>query len=218
MFKWVCLLSAIGISVIGLWMLADLKRDAQAAIQKVDALVGQEAKPALDTVNEHLPQFLAEMQKVSATLGELSEDVRLIKSVVGINTDGASRGVRSLMEYANDLQRFLDAEARDRNAVILVESVIGSGLTKKDTLEEFLVGLSKEMTIILAAAKSKQEVLYRSTTSGIRRKPFYIQFPDSEPEPLEAWIRARHAASADLPAFADQRADQPGQPSTTNGE
>jgi hypothetical protein len=214
MFKWVCLLSAIGVSAIGLWMLADLKRDAQAAIEKADALVEHEAKPALASVNEHLPQFLAEIEKVSATLGELSEDVRLIKSVVGINTDAATRGVRSLMEYANDLQRFLDAEAGDRNAVILVESVVGSDLTKKDTLEEFLVGLSKEMTVILAAAKSKQEVLYRSTTSGIRRKPFYIQFPDSQPEPLEAWIRARHAESASLPAFAEQR----GQPFATSAE
>jgi hypothetical protein len=201
MFKWICFLSAMGVSAVGLWMLADLKRDAQAAIQKADALMEREAKPALTNVNEHLPQFLAEMQKVSATLGELSEDVRLIKSVVGINTDAASRGVRSLMEYANDLQRFLDTEAGDRNAVILVESVVGSGLSEKDTLEEFLVGLSKEMTVILAAAKSKQEVLYRSTYSGIRRKPFYIQFPGSEPEPLEAWIRARHAESAALPAF-----------------
>jgi hypothetical protein len=201
MFKWVCLLAAIAVSAVGLWMVADLKRDAQAAIQKADALMEREAKPALTNVNEHLPQFLAEMQKVSATLGELSEDVRLIKSVVGINTDAASRGVRSLMEYANDLQQFLDAEAGDRSAVILVENVVGSGLAEKDTLEEFLVGLSKEMTVILAAAKSKQEVLYRSTYSGIRRKPFYIQFPNSEPEPLEAWIRARHAASADLPPF-----------------
>ena len=201
MFKWVCLLAAIGVSGVGLWMLADLKRDAQAAIQKADTLMEREAKPALTNVNEKLPQFLAEMQKVSATLGELSEDVRLIKSVVGINTDAASRGVRSLVEYANDLQRFLDAEAGDRNAVILVENVVGSGLTEKDTLQEFLVGLSKEMTVILAAAKSKQEVLYRSTYSGIRRKPFYIRFPGSEPEPLEAWIRARHTESATLPAF-----------------
>jgi hypothetical protein len=201
MFKWVCLLAALAVSAVGLWMLADLKRDAQAAIQKADALMEREAKPALTNVNEHLPQFLAEMQKVSATLAEVSEDVRLIKSVVGINTDAASRGVRSLLEYANDLQQFLDAEAGERNAVILVENVVGSGLAEKDTLEEFLVGLSKEMTIILAAAKSKQEVLYRTTHSGIRRKPFYIRFPDSEPEPLEAWIRARHAASAALPAF-----------------
>jgi hypothetical protein len=201
MFKWVCLLAAIGVAAVGLWMLADLKRDAQAAIQKADALMEREAKPALTNVNEHLPQFLAEMKKVSATLGELSEDVRLMKSVVGINTDAASRGVRSLMEYANDLQQFLDAEAGGRNAVMLVESVVGSGLAEKDTLEEFLVGLSKEMTVILAAAKSKQEVLYRSTHSGIRRKPFYIRFPDSEPEPLEAWIRARHGASGALPVF-----------------
>jgi hypothetical protein len=201
MFKWVCLLAAIGVSAVGLWMLADLKRDAQAAIQKADTLMEREAKPALTNVNEKLPQFLAEMQKVSATLGELSEDVRLIKSVVGINTAAASRSVRSLVEYANDLQRFLDAEAGDRNAVILVENVVGSGLTEKDTLEEFLVGLSKEMTVILAAAKSKQEVLYRSTYSGIRRKPFYIRFPGSEPEPLEAWIRTRHTESATLPAF-----------------
>jgi hypothetical protein len=77
MFKWLCLLSAIGVSAIGLWMLADLKRDAQAAIQKADALVEREAKPALANVNEHLPQFLAEIEKVSATLGELSEDDRL---------------------------------------------------------------------------------------------------------------------------------------------
>jgi hypothetical protein len=201
MFKWICLLAAIAVSTIGLALLADLKRDAQAAIQKADALMEREAKPALTNVNEHLPQFLTEMQKVSATLGELSEDVRLIKSVVGINTDAASRGVRSLLEYANDLQRFLDAEAGDRDAVILVENVVGSGLAEKDTVEEFLVGLSKEMTVILAAAKSKQEVLYRSTRSGIRRKPFYIQFPGSEPEPLETWIRSRHAESADLPAF-----------------
>jgi hypothetical protein len=201
MFKWVCLLAAIAVSGIGILLLADLKRDAQAAIQKADELIEREAKPALTNVNEHLPQFLAEMQKVSATLGELSEDVRLIKSVVGINTDPASRGVRSLIEYANDLQRFLESEAADRNAIILVENVVGSDLTEKDTVEEFLVGLSKEMTVILAAAKSRQEVLYRSTHSGIRRKPFYIRFPESEPEQLEAWIRARHAESAGLPAI-----------------
>jgi hypothetical protein len=201
MFKWVCLLTAIIVSAIGLLLLADLKRDATAAIQKADQLMELEAKPALTNVNQHLPQFLAEMQKVSATLGELSEDVRLIKSIAGINSESASRGVRSLLEYANDLQRFLDAEAANRNAVILVESVVGSDLSQKDTVEEFLVGLSKEMTVILAAAKSKQEVLHRATHSGIRRKPFYIKFPDSEPEPLQAWIKSKHAESANLPAF-----------------
>jgi hypothetical protein len=201
MFKWVCLLTAIVVSAIGLLLLADLKRDAAAAIEKADQLMEREAKPALTNVNEHLPQFLAEMKKVSATLGELSEDVRLIKSIAGVNPDAASRGVRSLLEYANDLQQFLEAEAANRNAVILIESVVGSDLTHKDTVEEFLVGLSKEMTLILAAAKSKQEVLYRATYSGIRRKPFYIKFPDSEPEPLQAWIRSNHPESSDLPEF-----------------
>ena len=82
------------------------------------------------------------------------------------------------------------------------EKVIGKKLEVVESADEFLVGLSKEMVTLVLFAKSKQEILDRAChTRRPRRTPFYLKFPNQEPVLLEAFIRANHPASAELPAI-----------------
>ncbi len=201
-FKWICYGTAVlfGVAVLGL--VYDLKTDVTSSLDTAQVAI-TEANQAVATLNEKLPEILAEVQGGTETLSGLAEDVELIKSVAGIHSDQAGRGVRSLITYADEIQKVLAREAADKGAVIMIEEIFGSDLKKIETVEEFLVGLNKEMiAIVLPFAKSKQEILYRACRSGPpRRKPFYIKFPESDPVGLEEFIKKHHIESATLPPY-----------------
>ena len=107
-----------------------------------------------------------------------------------------------LASYAYGIQKVLAEEGGGKGAVIVVEEIFGSDLKVVETVEEFLVGLNKEMLLILVTAKSKQEILYRACrTMPPRRAPFSIRFPDSDAITLEEFIRSHHSESAALPEY-----------------
>ena len=202
MFKWACFTVAVlfGIAILGL--LYELKRDVTSSLETAHAAVS-EANQAVTTVNARLPEILVEVKAGTETLSQLAEDVDLIRSVAGIQDEQGEHNLRSLATYADELQNVLAMQAADRDAVILIEEVFGSDLKEIETVEEFLVGLSKEMiSLILPLSRSRQEVLYRATHSGPpRRKPYYIRLSDSEPVKLADFIRQHHPDSAALPAY-----------------
>lgn len=202
MFKWICFSTALLFGIAVLALIYDLKQDVTSSLEAAHTAV-TDANRAVATVNDKLPDIVTEVKKGTETLSALAEDVELIKSVAGIHSEQAERGMRSLATYADEIQKLLADQTADKGAVILIEEIFGSDLKQFDTAEEFLVGLNKEMvTLILPLAKSKQEILYRVSRSGPpRRKPFYIQFPDEEPVMLEEFIKQHHAESAELPPY-----------------
>jgi uncharacterized protein (UPF0335 family) len=199
-FKWACLSTAIVFGLIILYLIVDLKRDVTDSLQAAQQAVTK-ANDALETVNGELPTIVGEVKKGTETLSGLAEDVKLLKSVVGIEKN--DRGLRGLASYADEIEQILAEATEGKDAKMKIESVIGSSLKDVESAGEFLVGLNKEIVLILALAKSKEEVLWRICHSGLpRRKPFYIQFADEEPVLLEAFLRETHPESSELPQYA----------------
>ena len=200
-FRWVCLIVAILFGGTLLYLVWDLKRDVTQSLESAKNTI-QEANKTVAVVNEKLPQIVDEVKRGTETLSGVAEDVELLKSLAGIQNE-QKRGVRGLALYANEIQQVLADCAEQQEAVIFIEEIFGSDLVEKEPMDEFLVGLSKEMVaVILPLAKSKQEVLYRVCHSGLpRRKPFFIKIGDAEPVALEEFIQANHPESAELPAY-----------------
>lgn len=201
-FRWICLVLASGFGVIVLWQIHDLKSRVTTSLDNAKETVGK-ANETISTVNDRLPDILGEVKKGTETLSGLAEDVDLIKSVAGLDKQESKRGLRDIADYADAIQGVLRDSTEGRQATILIEEIFGSDLKEVESLDEFLVGLNKEMlAVILPLAKSKQEVLYRAAHSGLpRRKPFFIRIEEEEPQRLDDYIRACHPPSAELPAF-----------------
>lgn len=199
-FKWTCLGTGLVFGTLLLWMIADFKSKLLAAVEKAESTVGQ-VQSSVENVNAAMPSLLEELRDSSQTLSRVANDVELMKRVAGLAHDQSDRGVRGLAVYADEIQQVLAQKIEGKPAQILVEEVIGSDLKVLESAEEFLVGLNKEMILtILPLSKSRQEVLYRVCRSGIRRKPFYIQLGEHNPQRLEEFIREQHSASRDLPS------------------
>lgn len=203
MFKWICLSAAAIFAVVLLVMIGDLKRDVTQSLESANSAV-TEANEAVGTVNEKLPEIITEVKSGTEMLAALAEDVALIKSVAGMDQEQQERGVRGLATYADQIQRLLAEKTRGLGAVIMKEKVIGKRLEEVESIEEFLVGLSKEMVTLVLLAKSRQEILDRAChSSPPRRTPFFLKLPDSEPVQLIDFIRQHHPESAGLPPFRE---------------
>ena len=192
MFKWTCLGAAGLFGLVLLILIVDLKRDVTASLDT--------ANEAMTAVNERLPEMMAEVKSGTETLAGLAEDVELIKSLAGLNAEQSKQGFRGLATYADEVQKVLIEQTEGKGVVVLKERVIGRKLEEVETMEEFLVGLSKEMVTLVLLAKSKQEILDKACHSRRpRRKPFFLRFPNEEPVLLEEFIRRHHPESASLP-------------------
>lgn len=201
MFKWICLSAAVIFAVVLLVLVGDLKRDVTQSLDTANTAVS-EATEAVGTVNEKLPEIVTEVQSGTEMLALLAEDVALIKSLAGIDQEQQERGVRGLATYADDLQKVLVEQTAGQGVVVMKEKVIGKKLEEIESIEEFLVGLSKEMVTLVLLAKSKQEILDRAChSSPPRRTPFFLKFPDREPIRMIEYLRQNHPESAALPPF-----------------
>ena len=200
-FAWICFAAAVLFCLLLLYLVWDLKRDLARSLDAANSTIA-EATEAVAVVNEKLPLIVDEVKRGTETLSSVAKDVELIKSVAGIR-ESQDRGIRELAVYADELQQFLAEATRDQDAMILIEEIFGSDLKDHETAEEFLVGLSKEMVVvILPFAKSKQEVLYRVCHSKPpRRKPFHIRIGEAEAVSLMQFIQENHEASRELPEF-----------------
>ncbi|MGY8768013.1 MAG: hypothetical protein ACKVH8_06195 [Pirellulales bacterium] len=200
-FRWICFGTAVIFGMVLLVLIWDLKQNVNASLNQAQQTIS-EANEAIKVVNQKLPEIVDEVKKGTATLSSVAEDVELIKSVAGIQS-GQDRGVRSLAIYADEVQQTLIDQTADMEATILIEEIFGSDLKEVESIDEFLVGLNREMVaVILPLAKSKQEVLYRiCRSSPPRRKPFFIQLGDAEPVSLEEFLKKHHPESAALPVY-----------------
>ena len=201
-FRWICLSVAVVFALAILWQINSLKTNVTRSLDSAKKTVSK-ANEAVTTINGQLPQIVGEIKKGTETLSGLAEDVELIKSVAGLQSQDSNRGLRDLANYADEIQRVLRDQTEGKNATIMIEEIIGSDLKEVESVDEFLIGLNKEMlTLIMPFAKSKQEVLYRASYSGPpRRKPYFVRIDDNEPVQLDAFIKLHHPASAELPEF-----------------
>lgn len=189
MFKWTCLVVAVLFGMLILVLVWDVKRDADES---------------LAVINEQLPEMMVEVKAATQTLAGLAEDVELIKSLAGISAEQSKQGFRGLATYADEIQRVLVEQTEGKDVQVLREKVLGKKLEVVESMEEFLVGLSKEMVTLVLLAKSKQEILHKASHSAPpRRKPFYLQFPGEEPVRMDDFLREHHAESAELPAYQE---------------
>ena len=194
MFKWICFSSGAIFGVVLLIVIVQLKSDVTKAVG--------EANEAVAVVNEQLPEMMAEVKTGTETLAGLAQDVELIKSLAGLNAEQSKPGFRGLATYADELQRVLAEQTAGKEAVIMKEKLIGTKLEEVESMEEFLVGLSKEMVTLVLIAKSKQEILHKACESAPpRRKPFYVRFPGEDPVELKTFLKNHHPESAELPEF-----------------
>ena len=198
MFKWTCFSVGVIFGVILLVLVVDLKREVTESLDRANQTVAEANKTA-ETVNAQLPEMVAEVRSGTETLAGLAEDVELIKSLAGLDAEQSDRGVRGLATYADGLQQVLAEKTSGKKVQVMKEKLIGKKLEVVESMEEFLVGLSREMVTLVLFAKSKEEILDRACHSGPpRRKPFYLRFPGEEPVRMDDFLRQHHPASAEL--------------------
>lgn len=106
MFKWICFGTAVLFGIAVLVLVHNLKTEVTASLDSAQKTVAQ-ANQAVATVNEKLPEIVDGVKKSTETLSDLAEDVELIKSVAGIRSEQAKRGLRGLATYADEIQKTL---------------------------------------------------------------------------------------------------------------
>jgi hypothetical protein len=184
MFKWTCLSVAVVFGVVLLVLIVDLKRDVTEPVQ---------------TINAQLPEIIGEVKSGTETLAGLAKDVELLKSLAGLGAQQSKEGFRGLATYADEVQKMLVDQTEGKGVEVLKEKLIGKKLEVVELMEEFLVGLSREMVTLVLLAKSKEEILDKACHARRPgRKPFYLKFPGEEPVLLEDFIRMHHPESAEL--------------------
>lgn len=173
MFKWICLALAV-VVVTGLgWTINDLRL---------------EIKHTSQTVNQHLPEILANVQKSTDTLAALSEDLKQLRDLAGAS--GQARD-KTLVTYADSLLDLL--ETTDAQ-IGLEKKVLGGGLKSLVPAKEWVVDARKEALWLSFRASSKVELLTRLCENKFG-SPWFIQFPGEEAQLLMEWLKLNHAES-----------------------
>lgn len=198
-FQWTCLAAACVFGSAILYVVLDLKSDVTSSLDKAQVTL-KKANSSIDAIGNKLPKIVDQVKNGTETLSNLAEDVELIKSIAGI-TSQHKGSFRQLAVYAQEIQMVLQKETEGKQAVIMIEEIFGSDLVVNQSMEEFLVGLNKEMiSVILPLSKSKKEILYRVChSSPLRRKPFFIRIGEQEPISLESFLRKHHPVTASIP-------------------
>ena len=103
-FNWICYATAVVFGVAVLALIYGLKSEVTVSLDSAQMAI-TEANQAIGIVNEKLPDIVAAVNRGSETLSGLAEDVELIKSVAGIRGDQTDQGFRSLLNYADEIQK-----------------------------------------------------------------------------------------------------------------
>jgi len=138
-FRWVALAVAAAFGATLLWMLNDLRI---------------EAKRASTTVNEHLPQVLANVQQSTAAMAQLAKDLENLRDLAGVAN--VSRD-RSLVGYADEILDLLEKQP----GAIGLDKVLGSGMKSTVPVAEWVRAARKEAIWLTFRANSKRELLER---------------------------------------------------------
>ena len=172
MFKWICLALAI-IVVAGFgWVINDLR---------------VELKYSSKTVNDHLPEILANIKKSTDTLAMLSEDIKQLRDLAGVVGEGTPRD-RTLVAYADSI---LDLIETTDAQIGLEKKVMGSGLKSVMSAQEWVADARKEALWLTFRAKSRSELLQRLCENKFGSS-WFIRFEGKEPVPLRDWLTDNH--------------------------
>lgn len=170
MFRWLCLALAVATVTGFAWMINDLRI---------------ELKRSVTTLNESLPIILDNTKKGTETLVVLSQDIKQLRDLAGVSTQGRDT---SLVGYADGVLDFiesLDAE------IGIQKKVLGSGLKDVHSAKQWVVSARKEALWLTFRASSQEELLQRLCTNKFGSK-WFIQFPGKPPVVLIDFVKANH--------------------------
>lgn len=180
-FKWLCLTFAVVCSLAALWMLNDVRVKVSNRTEK-------------------LPELIENSRKTTATLKELSQDIKDLRELAG-----AATGTRdaSLVRYASEVLNLIEKEGK--GSVIyagqrdgasgkilgLAKRLTGSDDTKTPA-EEWARGARKEALYLVFVCNSKKEILERLCRSTLS-EPLIIETADGKSQTLHEWLTAHEA-------------------------
>jgi hypothetical protein len=182
LFKWLCLLAAVAAAGFLCWGVNDLRLE----LKETTATFKQTA----EKLNHDLPRILANTKASTETLKALSQDVKNLRQLAG--TAGGKRD-DSLVLYADSLLNLIGKQ----DAKIGRKKLIGRKLNDPVPAKEWVVGARREAVVQAFRVRSKPEMLEKlgKTVTGSH---WYIQFADSEPQPLIDWAKQKHPETAKL--------------------
>lgn len=169
-FRWVCLAAAVlAVAWIG-WCVNDVRL---------------ELKRSAATLNEHLPRILANTKSSTETLKVLSQDIKEVRDLAGVNTGSRDK---SLVRYADSLLDLIEKQ----KANIGKKKLLGKTLKDPRPAAEWVVGARREAVYQSFRVHSKREMLEKLCTTAIAGRDFYIQFEGQTPQKLIDWAKANH--------------------------
>src|SRR5262245_6602155 len=200
MFKWACLaVAAAFLGALG-WMVNDVRLGLRRS--------GQVLHQTGLTVNEHLPEITQKLRTATATVVELTEDIRQLRELACLPS-GMKRD-EGIVAYAT---RVLGALERS-GGVIGVKKLRGAGLKDPVPAKEWVVAARREALVMAFLVKSRQEMLTRLAKNWYG-SPWYLQLGDREPVALLDWLQAQGQAEHLAPGAdlgPDQRPQRAGGP------
>ena len=176
-FRWVALGLAALVAGYLCWALEDLR---------------QEAKTSGKAVNAHLPQILAKVDATSATVKEVSDDLKKLRDLAG----ASGPRDKSLAVFADRLLDLLE----QAQVVVGVEKLIGKELSKPLAAADWVRDARKEALFLTFRAKSKAELFTRLCKNKFG-SPWLVRSAEEEgakPEPLAAWFATRDPEAKEL--------------------
>ncbi len=172
MFKWICLTLAV-VTILGFgWVINDLR---------------VELKHTSKTVNDHLPEILANVKRSTETLAMLSEDIKQLRDLAGVAGEGTPRD-RTLVAYADSILDLIESTSAQ---IGLEKKVLGSGLKSVRSAQEWVAGARKEALWLTFRAKSRSE-LFKRLCENKFGSSWFIKFEDKEPVSLINWLKENH--------------------------
>ena len=173
MFKWTALSVGTLVLITLMLILNDLRRELKRTAQ---------------TVNEKLPQILEKTEKSTATLADLSDDIRQLRNLGGLVPGAADDPHRTtLAQYADSILDRLES----------VEGVIGTKpllagndpkeLKDPQPVKEWTAAARKEAMLLVFRAKSKEDLLTRLTQTRYG-SDWYLHPAGDKPLKLSDWI------------------------------
>lgn len=182
-FRWVCFGFAAVCTVAALWMLNDVRTK-------------------VNTRTEKLPELIENSRQATATLKELSQDIKDLRTLAGAATGNRDA---SFVRYATDVLTLIESEGKDckilhgksENTTGKVLNGVKKLVKGEDTpvpVEEWLRSARKEAVYRVFMAKSKQQLLHDLCTTTLG-EPFLIENKEGQVQPLEEWVKERHEPS-----------------------
>jgi len=176
LFPWACLIVATAALGYLCWAVEDLR---------------QEAKTSGKAVNAHLPQILEKVEHSSATLKEVSDDLKKLRDLSG----ASGPRDKSLALFAD---RLLD-RLQEAHLEIGVKKLIGGDLKEPVPAAAWVRDARKEALWLTFRAKSKQELFERLCKNKFGSDWLVLppgdEGKDQKPRPLAEWL-AEHDGEA----------------------